>query len=831
MSLASEYTHFSRDTLGRWICNLLLEEAIASASVKPFDIIVVGGGSFGAVFAQHMFERDRAAKAHRILVLEAGPFDLPEHVQNMALLGLGPPDPSRIADLRAIGQDRIPRNEVWGLPWHSSTKFPGLAYSVGGRSAYFGGWSPRLLDAEMPAAPDARHSYPWPQTVVDDLKQRYFDEAAAQIGTDATNDFINGELHKALRRQLRDGIAGGAVPEAVAFAQLDLHVQVPVGTPPNDINLWKLEAPLAVQAVSTRSGFFPFNKFSSIPLLIRAARLAQMESNGVDSNKRLMIVPNCHVTRLIESAGRVVTVRTAQGDVSVPPGGLVVICAATIENARLARLSFGTLPNAGLPGQNLMTHLRSNITIRIPRAALSSLPAAAKELEASALFVKGRHPNAGPPAGHFHLQITAAGLGPLDQNSDSEAELFKKVPDIDGFAPFKNVTDDHIIITLRGIGETHPQNSDSFVRLDPEPDEYAVSRAFVAVADPNDPAQRASNPNTAADADLWDAMDRAADDVALVFAGGQPYKVLEPGTANTWHDVPAGQRGITVVAFIKRRDGMGTTHHEAGTLWLGEDPTQSVTNPNCHFHHLENVFALGPALLPSVGSPNPMLTGVALARRLVDHLLQPAPLYVPEPGFVPLFDGATVSNWQMAGQGDVGSFIRVDDVIEPIPGGELGLYWNTTPMPSNFVLRLEWLRTRNDDNSGVFVRFPDPNSRPDYFNKHYVAVDFGFEVQIDELGQPDGLGIHKTGAIYDQPGQTLSQIAAKPPGQWNEFEIKVLNQQYTVNLNGTQVSKFTFVPGSDAAHPDRGLTNTPRFVGLQAHTGRVQFRHIRFKAI
>jgi hypothetical protein len=62
------------------------------------------------------------------------------------------------------------------------------------------------------------------------------------------------------------------------------------------------------------------------------------------------------------------------------------------------------------------------------------------------------------------------------------------------------------------------------------------------------------------------------------------------------------------------------------------------------------------------------------------------------------------------------------------------------------------------------VRFPDPNSRPDYFNKHYVAVDFGFEVQIDEFGQPDGLGIHKTGAIYDQPGQTLSQIAANAPG-------------------------------------------------------------------
>jgi choline dehydrogenase-like flavoprotein len=388
VALESEYTHFSRDTLGRWICNTL-DEALGSTSERPYDVIIIGGGSFGAVFAQHLFERDRQTNRHRILVLEAGPFDLPEHVQNIALLGLGPPAPSSIAALRAIGQDKTPRAEVWGLPWHSSTLFPGLAYSVGGRSAFFGGWSPRLLDGEMPLAPDGRHPYPWPQSAVDDLTQRYFDEAAAQIGTDTTNDFIFGDMHEALRRQLHDGITGGAVTEAVPFSDLDLHIQLPPGTPASEQNLWKLEAPLAVQSASPRSGFFPFNKFSSIPLLLRAARLAQGESNGNDAKKRLVIVPDCHVTRVAADAGRVHTVLTGQGNVSVPPGGIVVIAAATIESARLARLSFGASPNADLVGQNLMTHLRSNITLRIPREALSSLPATVKELQASALFLKG----------------------------------------------------------------------------------------------------------------------------------------------------------------------------------------------------------------------------------------------------------------------------------------------------------------------------------------------------------------------------------------------------------------------------------------------------------
>jgi choline dehydrogenase-like flavoprotein len=46
---------------------------------------------------------------------------------------------------------------------------------------------------------------------------------------------------------------------------------------------------------------------------------------------------------------------------------------------------------------------------------------------------------------------------------------------------------------------------------------------------------------------------------------------------------------------------------------MGTDPTQSVTNTDARFHHVENAHALGPALHPTIGSPNPMLTGVALA--------------------------------------------------------------------------------------------------------------------------------------------------------------------------------------------------------------------------
>lgn len=124
----AQTTDFSRDVIGRYICNGL-DEALNStdtsvrADARPFDVVILGGGTFGAALAQHLFYRDKT-HSHRILVLEGGPFALPEHVQNMGALGLNPPSATSIADLRAIGQDKQARNEVgaWpGIPmWRDS---------------------------------------------------------------------------------------------------------------------------------------------------------------------------------------------------------------------------------------------------------------------------------------------------------------------------------------------------------------------------------------------------------------------------------------------------------------------------------------------------------------------------------------------------------------------------------------------------------------------------------------------------------------------------------------------------------------------------------------
>lgn len=848
-------TEFSRDVLGRYICNTF-EEAERSTrkeaqpeigrgerlDAKKFDIVVIGGGTFGAAFAEHVWFRDQA-KQRRILVLEAGPFVLPEHNQNLPMVGLGVADPSSVADYNGMNEEqrRNWRKEVWGLAWHSPVKFPGLAYCVGGRSIYWGGWSPQLLPAEMPLA---GVPLPWPQGVVDQLAtlpddDGYFRQASVQIGVNVSNDFIFGPLHKALREQLFDGYA--TVQNAVPLNELELHLDVPPITSTQNKARLKLEAPLAVQGRAPRAGFFPFNKFSAVPVLMKAVRASIQEADNDNVRRRLMIVPNCHVMRLnTQPSGgaiKVTGIQTNLGTVSLADDGVVVIALATVESTRLALNSFQGVPHFALVGRNLMAHLRSNVDIRVPREAIQNLDPALKELQTSALFVKGRKEVAGRMR-HFHLQITASGLGKFGANS--EAELWQKVPDIDGFEPFRNVTDSHVVITIRGIGEMEPFGPDSpnaqtnRVRPDPDLDEFGVPRAFVELHPTDNDLQ------------LWTAMDKTSDDVAKLFAGGLPFEVFTPQGLKTVQ--PGGDLSQVLFYAPKghpdetkrgRRDGVGTTHHETGTLWMGTDPARSVTNADARFHGVENAYVVGPATFPGVGSPNPMLTGIALGRRLGDLLGKPQP-FVAEDGFTALFNGFDTSNWAMTtiknqlGRSNPGSFRVRNAAVESVAGNDLGMFWCKIPMPPNFVLRLEWLRWTHDSNSGVYLRFPHPDSKG-YNNTAYVADDFGFEVQIDELAQPDGKGIHKTGAIYRKDGrednEVLTQKPALPAGQWNSFEIRVEGVKFTVTMNGDVVCVF------DNPYPGRGLPSTvqgPTFIGLQAYPNpawSVAYRHIRFQAL
>lgn len=812
MPKATERTSFTKDVQGRYLCNDISEiNAWQGSGGRPFDIIVVGGGTFGSAIAEHLwFRQKQNGGGLRTLVIDAGLFTVPEHVQNTGLQGFSDAFPPFFLNENAP-QPEPPKNEVWGLPWKSGIAFKGLAYTLGGRSLYWGGWSPRLLDAEMAN---------WPAAAVTNLKARYFDESTRQIGVDEANDFIFGELHNAIRRHLFDQLntVGGAIalgtlppspllkPGANLLQLLGLDASG--GLSNSDLeNMLKLEAPLAVQARPPHAGFFPLNKFSTVPLLTKAARTAYTDSGGDDARKEFMVLPDVHVlslrtTQNVSGSWRVTGVDTNAGFIELAPGGVAVIALGTIESARLARVSFegSGIPTLPLMGKNLMAHLRSNLVFRVPRTSIPGLSASTKELQASALFVKCLAKKNGAPLGHFHLQVTASGGG---SNVGSEDELFRKVPDVDFFDALRASDDSHVAFAVRGIGEMEaadPANINahpSRIDLDAKTDEFGVRRANVTLT----PTQR--------DNDLWAIMNSTMVDLAKIF----------------------GVQGAQPIV-----DVLGTTHHETGGLWMGTDPTRSVTDDTGRLHHTENLYAAGPCLFPTIGSPNPMLTGIAMARRTGDQIITPAP-FAAEAGFDTLFDGVNPGDWKMStirnqpGRDNPGQFLIRRGAFEARPGTDLGLLWLTRPAPPKYVLRLQWMMTSADDNSGVFLAFPDPEQQ-NYDNTAYVGVNFGFEIQIDERARPDGAGIHRTAAVYAIKAPTDGQLIVRSLGEWNDFEITVEPPDFTVALNGQVVNRFHF--NGDPQSPQRGLASTqaqPRFIGLQTHTGTVLFRRIRWKLL
>lgn len=546
-------TTLSLDVVGRYLCSTW-DEATGNGG-GPFNAVVIGAGMFGAYCAEKLFRRGQA-KNLRVLVLDAGPYLISEHVQNLSRIGLNVPGPISV-------DPGVPRERVWGLPWRSNQAFPGLAYCFGGRSLYWGGWSPRLTAADLAK---------WPGPAVAFLNANY-PTVERETGVSPSTDFITGALFQALLGRAQ-AVAGGVA------------------------NISGVEeAPLAVQGASPASGLFSFDKYSSAPILADAIREA---AGSPDSTRRLFFVPRTHVIGLRNAGGAVTAIDVMTNGraatLNLAPGCAVVLAASTVESTRLALDNFPT----NLMGRNLMAHLRTNFVVRIQRNALAAnLPA---QLQTAALLVRG---DTGQR--RFHLQVTAS----ASPNAASDALLFRMIPDVDLLdSTLAAQTANFVAITCRGIGEMAgdrlspvPNANGSWINLSPfEADEFGRPRAWVNLV------------ASQADLTLWDAMDSAALTLMQQIAGNAAN--IEYFYNSTWNAAPP-----TLAVMQQMRDGLGTTHHEAGTLWMGASQADSVTDTNGKFHHLANAYVAGPALFPALGSANPSLTALTLARQTAEAVV------------------------------------------------------------------------------------------------------------------------------------------------------------------------------------------------------------------
>lgn len=810
-------TSFSLDVMGRFLCNTLAE-----ATVNPaFDVVVIGSGMYGGYCASKIYRDSRAVggKPLRILVLEAGPFLVHEHGQNIPDLGLK--NPFRPVLDTFSDAARNPRDLVWGIGWRSNAGFPGTAYCVGGKSLYWGGWCPRLRDADLQQWPDEVRKYlteppQSPSTSSNRLSSpgqiSVYEDVEFEIGVKPPDDFVF------------DPTAGpNEPPGAIGLnAAFDARLRAALatlrggtGTPLQDPE----PPPIAVQTQSFVSGVFSPDKFSSLTLLASALRNARGQS---DTEAGLFLVPNTHVSKLIAPTHAVTAIELFnEGQrrvLPIPPTCTVVLALGCIESTRLALESFPTAATRDdgeeLMGRNLMAHLRFDFQFSVDRQAFRTWVQqnTGKPLR-DELQTASFHLQADTPDGRFHLQVYATG----DSSGSAEGLLYRMIPDAEVAGRLAAMQDaSKINIVFRACGEMKGNRGASVHA----PGTSWIDLASAADRDPAfDHARAFVHYEDQTNAPIWKRMRDAC--VALsreIGATGPP-----PGEDK--HEV-------------------GSTWHDSGTLFMGADPILSVTDANGHFHHISNAVCVDQALFPTVGSANPVLTGLCLARKaaetIVDRFTSQPELTAAaiaadqNDGFEFLLSGANAAKWKPNAPqftADRPALIAGGTILEV--HGEKGvgvLFYDDANLFADFELRLQWKAYLQAGdvtaNSGIFLRAPNPPAILTDANFHDRAV----EIQIDDTGfdfakRRFRSPLHRTGAIYNvAPARVRVQKIPSTDGTdgfWNSFRITARGRRVHVELNGSTISEGDVSPALTA----------PGRIALQYHSGKVQFRSIRVKRL
>ncbi|MER7715510.1 family 16 glycoside hydrolase [Streptomyces flaveolus] len=209
-------------------------------------------------------------------------------------------------------------------------------------------------------------------------------------------------------------------------------------------------------------------------------------------------------------------------------------------------------------------------------------------------------------------------------------------------------------------------------------------------------------------------------------------------------------------------------------------------------------------------------------------------------GYRTILDGTQESfaKWEQVGGGSFA--LNADGSITSstsTPG--MGMLWFPERKYGDFSLKLQW---RDDApgtgnaNGGVFVRFPWVHDHPEESRPEWVAIKYGHEVQV--FDSPSG-DMYKTGSIYGFDRVGLAGAGVTGKGTWNDYEIRVVDQHYSVYRNGVLINEFDNIGGQDfyPARSDDPGTDGRRFasgyVGLQVHstTDVVSYRDVRIREL
>jgi hypothetical protein len=167
-------------------------------------------------------------------------------------------------------------------------------------------------------------------------------------------------------------------------------------------------------------------------------------------------------------------------------------------------------------------------------------------------------------------------------------------------------------------------------------------------------------------------------------------------------------------------------------------------------------------------------------------------------GWVTLFDGSSLDNWNAIGDAN---WMLIDGVVQADKGNGFLVSKNTY---TDFEIKAEfWVDTKA--NSGVFIRCTDPAK---------VTAANAYEVNIfDERPDPS----YGTGAIVN-----VAKVDPMPKAadKWNSYQIVAKGPKFTVTLNGRRT-----VDGAEDAKHASGR------IALQYASGVVKFRLVQIKPL
>jgi choline dehydrogenase-like flavoprotein len=329
-----------------------------------------------------------------------------------------------------------------------------------------------------------------------------------------------------------------------------------------------LDAPLAT---APHGGSPAAGRFSPVPLLVELI-------TGYPG--QVAVVTEAEVQRIDHDRGAAVGLRTAQGGLPLR-GATLILANGTVESTRLVLTSFPAELRP-LAGRNLNGHVGSWFTCRMPRSMFAGL---SDGYQTSALYVDG-----GTDERQFHIQIVASATTDAARDLD---EMYQFIPEVSGPDTLAQLDDSaHVVLLVRGLGEvstTSPATSPPSVTTGAD----GTTEVDIRL----DPADRR----------MWTALDAELEFLVDALFDGTEVEYWSSAARRWLPGVPPDRRQMFMM-------------HEAGPLWMGRSPADSVTDLTGRLHGVDNLYVATAAAFPTEGSWNPTLTMVAMAQRLARHL-------------------------------------------------------------------------------------------------------------------------------------------------------------------------------------------------------------------